>query len=102
MNVLHFLSAPSSSAAAKSFWAETAHALQGGDTVSAYLFHEGASALQDPRLSNLLQRGLRLFSCPRAVETFGGSSTQEATLGGPGLLAELIDRSATFRSFNAT
>ncbi|NBR46786.1 MAG: hypothetical protein EBT68_06725 [Verrucomicrobia bacterium] len=101
MNVLHFLSAPAGSPAAESFWSETDTALQEELTVSAYLFHEGATALQDPRLSTLLNRGLRLFSCPRAAETFGGSESPLATLGGPGLLAELIERAAAFRSFNA-
>ncbi len=101
MNVLHFLSAPAGSPAAELFWSETDAALQGEKTVSAYLFHEGGAALQDPRLGILLNRGLRLFSCPRAAETFGGTESSPATLGGPGLLAELIERAGAFRSFNA-
>jgi len=101
MSVLHFLSAPSGSSSAESFWAETAAALQAKQNVSAYLFHEGAAGLTDPRLPDLLQKGLRLFSCPRAAETFGAESKIEATLGGAGLLAELIERSNSFRSFDA-
>lgn len=100
MNVLHFLSAPAGAASAESFWAETSAALASQQVVSAYLFHEGATALQDPRLAGLIQKGLRLFCCPRAAQSFGGSAEHQATLGGPGLLAELIDRSASFRSFN--
>ena len=100
MNVLHFLSAPDGSPSSGTFWSETASALQSGNTVSAYLFHEGATALKNPRLGALVQEGLRLFSCPRAAETFGTPSSTPVTLGGPGLLAELIERSATFRSFN--
>ena len=101
MNFLHFLSAPAGTAAAEAFWSETSTALASKQDVSVYLFHEGATALQDSRLAGLIQKGLRLFCCPRAAETFGGSSAGQATLGGPGLLAELIERSSSFRSFNA-
>ena len=102
MNVLHFLSAPSKSPAAEAFWAETSAALTSKQDVSVYLFHEGAGALKDPRLSSLTQKGLRLFCCPRAAESFGGPAAHQATLGGPGLLAELIERSSAFHSFNAS
>jgi len=102
MNVLHFLSAPAGSVAAEAFWSETSTALASNQDISAYLFHEGATALQDPRLPGLIQKGLRLFGCPRAAESFGGSSASQATLGGPGLLAELIERSSSFRSFNVS
>ncbi len=100
MNVLHFLSAPAGSSSAESFWSETASRLQAKQDVSAYLFHEGGAALKDSRLGPLLQQGLRLFSCPRAAETFGGAAAIHATLGGPGLLAELMERSSAFRSFD--
>ena len=102
MSLLLFLSAPAGSSSAEAFWSEAAHAVGRNETVSVYLFHEGASALKDPRLPALLQKGLRLFSCPRAAETYGAGSQIEATLGGPGLLAELIERSAAFRPFNVT
>ena len=101
MNVLHFLSAPAGSPSSELFWSETVSALQAGNSVSAYLFHEGAGALQDPRLDVLVQKGLRLFSCPRAAEAFAAPSFLQATLGGPGLLAELIERSTAFRTFSA-
>lgn len=100
MNVLHFLSAPAGTVAAEAFWSETAAGLASKKDVSVYLFHEGAMALQDPRLAVLLPKGLRLFCCPRAAETFGGPAAVQATLGGPGLLAELIERSSAFRSFD--
>jgi len=100
MNILHFLSAPAGSSSAESFWSETASQLRAGQDVSAYFFHEGGAALKDPRLAPLMQKGLRLFSCPRAAETFGGPAVAQATLGGPGLLAELMERSTAFRSFN--
>jgi hypothetical protein len=48
----------------------------------------------------LIQKGARLFCCPRAAESFAGTSANQATLGGPGLLAELIERSSAYRSFN--
>jgi hypothetical protein len=102
MNVLHFLSAPASSPAAEAFWLETSAALVSKQDVSVYLFHEGAAALQNPRLAGLIQKGARLFCCPRAAESFAGVAANQATLGGPGLLAELIERSSTFRSFNVT
>ena len=102
MNVLHFLSAPASSPSAEAFWLETSAALVSKQDVSVYLFHEGAAALQDPRLPGLIQKGARLFCCPRAAENFAGSASTQATLGGPGLFAELIERTSTFRSFNVT
>ena len=101
MNILHFLSAPAGSSSAESFWSETSAALTSRQDVSVYFFHEGATALQDARLASLIQKGARLFCCPRAAETFGGTTSSPATLGGSGLLAELIERSAGFRSFNA-
>jgi len=99
MNVLHFLSAPAGSPAAEAFWSETSNSLASKQHVSVYLFHEGATALKDARLAGLIQKGMRLFCCPRAAEAFGGSSANQATLGGPGLLAELIERSSSFHSF---
>ena len=101
MNVLHFLSAPAGSPSAESFWAETASQLQAKQDVSIYLFHEGATALQDPRLDSLIQKGARLFACPRAAEALGGVAANQATLGGPGLLAELMEGCAAFRSFGS-
>ena len=100
MNVLHFVSAPATSPSAEAFWSETSAALASRQDVSVYLFHEGATALQDPRLPDLIQKGARLFCCPRAAESFAGTSANQATLGGPGLLAELIERSSAYRSFN--
>jgi len=102
MNVLHFLSAPASSPSAETFWSETSAALVSKQDVSVYLFHEGATALQDPRLAGLIKKGARLFCCPRAAESFAGAAADQATLGGPGLFAELIERSSAFRSFNVT
>ena len=100
MNVLHFLSAPANSPSAEAFWSQTSAALASHQDVSAYFFHEGATALQDPRLAGLIQKGLRVFGCPRAAESFGGSNSGQATLGGPGLLTELIERSSSLHSFN--
>ena len=101
MNVLHFLSAPANSVSAEAFWSEISAALDSRKDVSVYFFHEGATALQDPRLVSLIQKGARLFCCPRAAESFAGTAANQATLGGPGLLAELIERSSTYRSFSA-
>jgi len=100
MNVLHFLSAPANSPSAEAFWSQTSAALASHQDVSVYFFHEGATALQDPRLAGLIQKGLRVFGCPRAAESFGGSNSGQATLGGPGLLTELIERSSSLHSFN--
>ena len=102
MNVLHFLSAPAATPSAEAFWSETSAALTSKKDVSVYFFHEGATALQDPRLAGLIQKGARLFCCPRAAEGFPVPAANQATLGGPGLLAELIERSSIFRSFNVT
>ena len=101
MNVLHFVSAPATSPSAEAFWSETSAALASRQDVSVYFFHEGAATLQDPRLPDLIQKGARLFCCPRAAESFAGTAASQATLGGPGLLAELIERSSTYRSFSA-
>jgi hypothetical protein len=45
-------------------------------------------------------RGLRLFACPRAVEQFASGNQLDVVLGGPGLLAELIERCSPTRSFD--
>jgi hypothetical protein len=45
-------------------------------------------------------RGLRLFACPRAVEQFASGYQLDVVLGGPGLLAELIERCSPTRSFD--
>jgi len=99
LNVLHLLTLPPEHPSTVAFWKETTSSLDSGQIVSAYFLHEGASALLDPRLSALAKRGLRLFACPRAVEHFAPQYKLEIVLGGPGLLAELIERCALARSF---
>lgn len=100
MNVLFLFASSPASPSAASFWQETATQLSLGHSVSVYLLHEGAAALLDQRLVALRKQNLRLFACPRAIEQYGRGSEIEATLGGPGLLAELIERSHTLRSFD--
>ncbi|NDB97161.1 MAG: hypothetical protein EBZ78_13565 [Verrucomicrobia bacterium] len=99
MNVLHLLALPPEHPSTAAFWKETASSLDSGGIVSAYFLHEGASALLDPRLPSLVERGLRLFACPRAVEQFAPRHKLDIVLGGPGLLAELIERCSLARSF---
>ncbi len=84
------------------FWKEAEFSLLQGNDVSAYFLHEGASALLDPRVPNLVSRGLRIFACPRAAERFAPKHSTSAVLGGPGLLAELLERSSICRSFNSS
>ncbi len=100
MTILHLLAAPPRTPANTRFWQRVPEDLSAGQTTSAYLLHEGASALLDPRLAKLIGQGLRLFACPRAVDTFAPEAKVELVLGGPGLLAELIERSASVESYN--
>ncbi|NDE85125.1 MAG: hypothetical protein EB056_03725 [Verrucomicrobia bacterium] len=65
--------------------------------LSVYCLHEGARSLADVRLKD---RMIRLFACPRAAETIAGSGWEGVTLGGPGLLAELIERASTIHTFS--
>jgi hypothetical protein len=99
LSVLHLLALPPEHPSTAAFWKETTSSLNSGEIVSAYFLHEGASALLDPRLPALVEKGLRLFACPRAVEQFAPRHQLEIILGGPGLLAELIERCALARSF---
>jgi len=100
LSVLHLLAAPPRTPSNTAFWKDTQEALSAGKTVSAYLLHEGASALLDSRLPKLVAQGLRLFGCPRAVESFAPNHSVEIVLGGPGLLAELIERCPFSESYN--
>lgn len=102
MSVLHLLAAAPRTPSSLTFWQSVQAELDLGQTTSAYFLHEGASALLDPRLPKLVSQGLRLFACPRAVDAFAPKHTAEIVLGGPGLLAELIERSPTLRSYNPT
>jgi hypothetical protein len=105
LSALHLLAAPARTPSSNAFWKTIQEELGSKKPVSAYpvsayLLHEGASALLDPRLPKLVAQGLRLFACPRAVESFAPKSTTEIVLGGPGLLAELIERCASLRAYN--
>jgi len=100
LSVLHLLAAPPRTPASNAFWKSIQEELSSKSAATAYLLHEGATALLDPRLPKLVAQGLRLFACPRAVESFAPKSTSEIVLGGPGLLAELIERCATLRAYN--
>jgi hypothetical protein len=100
LSVLHLLAAPARTPSSSAFWKNIQEELGSKKPVSVYLLHEGASALLDPRLPKLVAQGLRLFACPRAVESFAPKSTAEIVLGGPGLLAELIERCGTLRAYN--
>jgi len=64
-----------------------------------YCLHEGAAALNDSRFTTL---NVRFFACPRAVEKFAPSARDQVTLGGPGLLAELIERVDHIKAFSPT
>lgn len=100
MNHLHLLASPPDHPAAALFFKETTTLLDSNQKISAYFLHEGAASLLDPRLPDLVSRGLRLFACPRAVEQFAPSYQLDVVLGGPGLLAELIERCSPTRSFD--
>jgi len=100
LSVLHLLAAPPRTPSSYAFWKTIQEELVSKKPVSVYLLHEGASALLDPRLPKLVAQGLRLFACPRAVESYAPKSNTEIVLGGPGLLAELIERCASLRAYN--
>ncbi|NBR71491.1 MAG: hypothetical protein EBQ51_03035 [Verrucomicrobia bacterium] len=100
LSILHLLAAPPDTPSNQAFWKDTREGLSSGGSLSAYFLHEGASALLDPRLPKLVAQGLRLFGCPRAVESYAPSHSAEIVLGGPGLLAELIERCKASRSYN--
>jgi len=100
MNHLHLLASPPDHPATALFLKQTTALLDSNQKISAYFLHEGAAALLDPRLPVLVSRGLRLFACPRAVEQFAPSYQLDVVLGGPGLLAELIERCSPTRSFD--
>ena len=100
MNHLHLLASPPNHPATAFFLKETTALLDSNQKISAYFLHEGAASLLHPQLPDLVARGLRLFACPRAVEQFAAANQLDVVLGGPGLLAELIERCSPTRSFD--
>ncbi|MEI7721156.1 MAG: hypothetical protein WCJ23_04180 [Verrucomicrobiota bacterium] len=100
MNHLHLLASPPDHPATALFLKQTTALLESQEKVSAYFLHEGATSLLHPQLPDLVARGLRLFACPRAVEQFASGYQLDVVLGGPGLLAELIERCSPTRSFD--
>ena len=97
MNHLLILASPPDHPATKDFWERLQSLFSAPDVLSVYCLHEGARSLEDSRLAN--QR-IRLFACPRAAETMSGIGQERVTLGGPGLLAELIDRASAIQTFS--
>jgi hypothetical protein len=72
-------------------------ALSTKDDLSVYFLHEGAQSLGDGLLAD---PRIRLFACPRAAESITGPGLDRVTLGGPGLLSELIERASTIYTFS--
>lgn len=97
MKVLLILASPPDHPSTAEFWNEYQLHFQGGHHLSVYCLHEGASSLTDSRFQSTKAR---LFACPRAVESFAPSASDHVTLGGPGLLAELMERADTLRAFS--
>lgn len=97
MNPLLILASPPEHPSTTDFWGKLKNCLSVHDRISVYCLHEGAQSLADVRLKN---QKIRLFACPRAAEAFGGSGWEGVTLGGPGLLAELIERASPIHPFS--
>ena len=96
MNQLLILASPAVHPSTEAFWKNLGEAVVERNDLYVYCLHEGAQSLADPRLAN---PNVRLFSCPRAAERFSPTPLEHLTLGGPGLLAELVDRSSSIRAY---
>ncbi|NCY20998.1 hypothetical protein EBX31_03460 [bacterium] len=97
MSTLLILAAPSNHPATADFWQSLQLTLSNESELSVYLLHEGARSLADARL---MDSRIRLFACPRATEKMPEAGSHRLTLGGPGLLAELIERASTIHTFS--
>ena len=78
--------------------AETA--LAAGCQVYLYLIDEGTRAMEDARLNELTDQGLKLFVCAYGAEHQGVPLSGKATPCGLVVLSDLIKGSDQFLSFN--
>lgn len=97
LKVLLILASPPNHPSTAEFWHVCQQHLKSGCDLSVYFLHEGASSVPDSRFQNTQ---VRLFACPRAVESFAPFCADQVTLGGPGLLAELMERAETIQAFS--
>jgi len=75
-------------------------ALTARHQVYLYLIDEGTRAMDDPRLNELTDRGLKLFVCAYGADRHGVSLTGKATPCGLVVLSDLIKGCDQFISFN--
>lgn len=99
MSCLLILASPPDHPSSTSFWKELQDHRGDQPALLVYCLHEGATALNDLRAAT---PNVRFFACPRAVEKFAPSVRDLVTLGGPGLLAELIERVDHIKAFSPT
>lgn len=97
LSTLLILASPPNHPATEVFWATLQRCLAMTEDLSVYCLHEGARSLADHRLAD---PKIRLFACPRAVEAIAEPGLDRVTLGGPGLLAELIERASSIQTFS--
>jgi len=97
LNQLLILASPLDHPATEDFWERLNKSLLTKADLSVYFLHEGAQSLSDARLAD---PKIRLFACPRAAERMPRAGSDRVTLGGPGLLAELIERASTIHAFS--
>jgi hypothetical protein len=97
LNHLFILASPLGHPATVDFWDQLKEGNARNLELAVYFLHEGAQSIPDSRFTD---GKTRLFACPRAVETVAESARERVTLGGPGLLAELIDRASAIHTFS--
>jgi sulfur relay (sulfurtransferase) complex TusBCD TusD component (DsrE family) len=77
-----------------------AAAVAAGVEVYVYCLDEAVRGIEDDRLQRLRAQGLRLYACAEAARRRGLPLTDHAIFSGLAALAELIDRTERFVSFN--
>lgn len=97
LSTLLILASPPNHLATEGFWGALQRCLAAPEDLSVYFLHEGARSLTDIRLAD---PKIRLFACPRAVQGITEPVSDRVTLGGPGLLAELIERASAIQTFS--
>jgi sulfur relay (sulfurtransferase) complex TusBCD TusD component (DsrE family) len=77
-----------------------AAAVAAGVEVYVYCLDEAVRGIDDDRLQRLRVKGLRLYACAEAARRRGLPLTDHAVFAGLAALAELVDRTDRFVSFN--
>ena len=78
----------------------TKAALQQGVIPYLYLVDEGVKNMDQPQLTSLCEKGLKLFVCAYGAQRYGISVSNEAVFGGLVILSDLVKGCDRFVTLN--